>query len=174
MNTKLILLLTIALFLIGGMGCEKDTANELPPATQVGANTFGCKINGVVYKCSGPWNPKGFLSSEGVYYQIYGDEITINALTKNPDNNISIKFNCKEKRSGIYKEQIKLYNGRPIEGSDSKVIITRIDNYIISGIFQMDIQFSDGEIWYITEGRFDIKKMNDRIFTHTYFHADLR
>ncbi|WP_162550060.1 hypothetical protein [Hymenobacter nivis] len=48
----LFLLLPLALLL----GCKKDTAalaNQLPPATQTGAGTFGCLVNGQ------PWAPNG-------------------------------------------------------------------------------------------------------------------
>ncbi len=47
------LLLPLALLL----GCKKndpDPLSQLPPATQTGANTFGCLVNGQ------PWTPRGF------------------------------------------------------------------------------------------------------------------
>ena len=39
------------------LGCTKDSANsdpvfQLPPETQIGANTFGVTINGKVYSAS--------------------------------------------------------------------------------------------------------------------------
>ncbi len=53
---KAILFLSLALLL----GCKKndlapaDPASQLPPATQTGANTFGCLLNGQ------PWTPQGY------------------------------------------------------------------------------------------------------------------
>ena len=43
----------VCLFIITACGCTKTTEEErwnpeLPPITQTGANTFGCKINGVI------------------------------------------------------------------------------------------------------------------------------
>ena len=52
---KAFLLLPLALLL----GCKKNEpapADQLPPATQTGANTFGCLLNGQ------PWMPKGYYS----------------------------------------------------------------------------------------------------------------
>ncbi len=40
-------------------GCKKDDAEALPQATQSGANTFGCKVNGEV------WVPGGARTSSG-------------------------------------------------------------------------------------------------------------
>ena len=52
--------------------CEKNNPepNEpkeltLPPATQIGANTFGCKLNGHVYV------PKGTIGGPGIGYKRY-------------------------------------------------------------------------------------------------------
>ncbi|OGX91986.1 hypothetical protein [Hymenobacter coccineus] len=52
---KALLLLPLALLL----GCKKDApapADQLPPATQTGANAFGCLLNGQ------PWTPQGYNS----------------------------------------------------------------------------------------------------------------
>lgn len=50
-NLFLQLLITISIF--GLSGCSKDDAqteaSKLPPETQIGANTFGCIINGQVF-----------------------------------------------------------------------------------------------------------------------------
>ena len=54
--------------LLGLSQCKKkrDPAPEdqLPPATQTGANTFGCLVNGQ------PWTPQGYngMSNYSVYY----------------------------------------------------------------------------------------------------------
>ena len=52
MNKLLLLTLPLALLL----GCKKDApdpVDQLPPATQTGANTFGCLVNGQA------WTPQG-------------------------------------------------------------------------------------------------------------------
>lgn len=154
---KTILLLALPL-LLSGCACTKKTEKQLPPATQTGADTFGCKINGVIYKCSGTWTGREILTDEGVSYSFLNNEVGIVALTKNPKVNISMAFKCNEANPGIYTEGIRVYDTNPMDDSNSKFTITRFDNNIISGYFQMDIQFSDGTVWHITEGRFDIKR----------------
>ena len=56
----------MACFIFMSCGCSKDMGAQLPPATQTGANTFGCKVNGVVYSCKGAWDPKNFMAVQGV------------------------------------------------------------------------------------------------------------
>ena len=171
MKTPFCLLLTVLLFAL--CGCGKDPLNELPPATQTGANTFGCKVNGVTYKCSGHWDFKNFLTLEGVCGNYANGEFAIYALTKNPHNNIAIKFNCKENTPGIYRENIRYHTSHTEENSDSYIEITRFDKSVIAGRFQMKIKSivqeydSEGvfistheEVDTITEGRFDIKRDN--------------
>ncbi|GAA4352530.1 hypothetical protein GCM10023185_12330 [Hymenobacter saemangeumensis] len=51
---KLLLFLTAAAALFSACGKDDpDPVDRLPPATQTGANTFGCLVNGQ------PWTPKG-------------------------------------------------------------------------------------------------------------------
>ncbi|GAA4352522.1 hypothetical protein GCM10023185_12310 [Hymenobacter saemangeumensis] len=51
---KLLLFLTAAAALFSACGKDDpDPVDQLPPATQTGANTFGCLVNGQ------PWTPKG-------------------------------------------------------------------------------------------------------------------
>ena len=45
---KIAWLLAIAITLIFA-SCKKENEDTLPPATQTGAGTFGCRINGKVY-----------------------------------------------------------------------------------------------------------------------------
>jgi len=56
---KNILLLTISFFLLSS-SCKKNKptnpVDQLPPETQTGANTFGCLINGEVFKPGGGHN----------------------------------------------------------------------------------------------------------------------
>ncbi|MBO0356924.1 hypothetical protein J0X19_03115 [Hymenobacter sp. BT186] len=75
--------------LLGLSQCKQDAPSplsQLPPATQTGANTFGCLVNGK------PWTPQGYsgaanysvsydrVSTGGVLdvraYRIYGSTTT--------------------------------------------------------------------------------------------------
>ena len=80
----------ISLFLFLTAACTKtdDDApagplDELPPATQTGANTFGCLINGE------PWYNRGRTVSQpdlsaGYAETIYGPSLGIRAYALNP------------------------------------------------------------------------------------------
>lgn len=139
--------------------CTKDNMDELPPATQVGANTFGCKINGVVYSCTGLKNPNSILTMEGIYYFEEINYAHITALIYKPEKRNFFDFDF-DFKTGIYRNGIKVNTGNILLNSDSYVMITNYTTDIISGTFQMDVEFDDGEIWNITDGRFDIKKNN--------------
>ncbi len=156
---KTIIRISLVALLLTACGCTKDALNELPPATQTGADTFGCKINGVVYKCSGKWDPKSFLSLQGIYYYQRQDYVHITAYIYEPEESIFLNFNF-DSNTGLYTEGITVNSGTVVPDSNSHIHITTYNSNVISGTFQMEIVFEDGEIWHITEGRFDIKRNN--------------
>ena len=49
------------------LGCRKERMLPLPEATQVGANTFGCRLNGQA------WIPNGFQKMSGEVIKISAD-----------------------------------------------------------------------------------------------------
>jgi hypothetical protein len=57
---------------------EAEPENTLPPITQVGANTFGCKVNGEVWL---PKNEPGLFSNSALKW-----ELGWNSLYINPEN----------------------------------------------------------------------------------------
>lgn len=166
---KTIIRISLVALLLTACGCTKDALNELPPATQTGANTFGCKINGVVYKCSGYWSstPVGLINvSEGVSGNYGNGEFAIYALVPKNNNhdrwNMSFKFKCNENEIGIYRDGIEFQGQSAIDNYDSKFTITRFDNNVISGTFQLKFHFNDknDRTYEFSEGRFDIKRNN--------------
>lgn len=58
---KLILLLLVII----QSSCKKD---NLPPGTATGANTFGCKVNGLVYTPSGGDATIGWYPVQGGWF----------------------------------------------------------------------------------------------------------
>ena len=155
MKTPFCLLLTVLLFAL--CGCGKDPLNELPPATQIGANTFGCKVNGVVYKTSGPWKWNMIWFAEGVKAEYRYGEMTIVADCIRP-NRGRVGFIFKYD-GGIGKYTDIRYIHKH---SKSYVNITKFGNGIISGTFNI-VEVEDeviGEepvLTYYTDGRFDIQ-----------------
>ena len=69
-------------FLLFASGCRKDIPDTLPPITQIGANTFGCKINGQVwvpyFPCSE--DPSGCSELAFTVTQLYPPD-TLNPLS---------------------------------------------------------------------------------------------
>lgn len=177
---QLLLLITSVLLL--SAGCKKNKPTEpakaedqLPPETQTGANTFGCKVNGKV------WLPKGGIYTPRLSADFFSPtQITIYANkrelinggpeTKIEGINFSI-FNDTVKIGQYFfddtlkrKATFNTDNGRcyykTFVNDQSGLTITFLDlaNRIISGRFQLSFPAQNTcPPIEITEGRFDIK-----------------
>jgi Family of unknown function (DUF6252) len=180
----------LGLCAIGLLSCyrekEKAVTNVLPPATQTGANTAGCLIDGKVWVASTLAS-----TSTYVYYTkwsntfreyklqlILPDVITgtwMNLSISNPLSGAidtsSIQLN-KPYVPGTEKEisfnaDYNLFNTYkmtygPISRSvigNGKIIITKLDltNKIVSGTFEFEAYNLEGQKIKVTEGRFDRK-----------------
>jgi hypothetical protein len=172
-TNKLITVLILFLTIIISNSCKKkDTIDNIVPATQIGANTFGCIINGQIVKVTGK---TGFLSNDGIDGVTYPEEFAIFVLTENPrrDLTIIIRFNHQPGIFSLYikdKNIVKLTddvvaNGT-ITGGDNyyesneksigTIQITRVDSAVLAGKFTFDLYNSKGESIQLTDGRFDI------------------
>ena len=169
-----LLLLTLA-------ACHKDDPPQdcppdLPCATQTGANTFGCYINGVPWVAKvepDVWTPtahaiaarydetsylsynNNFVSISGSYY---GDEFSYISLAFYPLKSIgSIIVDS----LGLYRFEYRapdvLYEIDVM--ADYNIEITKLDtdHKILSGKFRFDAKSNAGELIKITNGRFDVK-----------------
>ena len=181
MNTKLLLYLALLLL----TQCSKcrndpapaDPARELPPATQTGANTFGCLVNGQ------PYMPKGNTgaSNLGVTYDpgFRGGAVTIETyrvesggLTKflsidaapanNPGNyslNLDAGIGNVLYSSGGVQPCGFMYDSRDVTYRKATLNITRFDanSRIIAGTFDAVIARNGCDTLKVTQGRFDAK-----------------
>lgn len=153
---------SLAILLTAG-SCEKSAQKQLPPATQTGANTFGCLINGKPFTATRA-SPKGMsgLSDGTVYYVLNVSQpgLFIDASPWERDAPIGIDINIPEFRGvGVYKEdQFSIYIFSIVPNTNSHVNITRFDNGIVSGTFQAEVTGSNEKKISITHGRFDLKK----------------
>ncbi|MEW5844959.1 MAG: hypothetical protein AB1777_01700 [Bacteroidota bacterium] len=184
MKSKLMLLFLATLFLSGS--CEKEFEYTLPPATQKGANTIGCKVNGVV--CI----PHGAIIfspyTKRLCYNEQTGEIDLGVLflpTENDIKNGIPRFGVSVRMDSIFSPGVfidfsgtisigyydehggqlpdkEYYYTQNISG---QLNITKLDkqNNIISGIFNFDgvLFLGLGEWDYsqlakVTDGRFDI------------------
>lgn len=170
-SKKWILILFTAYTTSMSVYCKKD---KLTAATQIGANTFSCKIDGVVFKPSGSaglfgsppitvYNyPDNGFTILGKYYGNSSDPISRNVILNLEYLKSTGTYNLNSNRRGIY--QID-FSGGPVYQTDAThlgtVIITRCDliNKIYSGTFSFNaIEKSTGKEVQVTDGRFDVKQ----------------
>ncbi len=165
MNLSLhkIVFITSTFFLIS---CTKD---KLPKATEKGANTFGCKVDGKFFK---PYFRGGLFNNVNVLR--IGNNTNgfgIHAANQETHESVSIEFTFITK-PGVYQLRQYPYRGifsaGPISPgwytTDSlntgELIITRCDlaNNIYSGKFSfIGKDPNTGKTVKVTDGRFDLK-----------------
>jgi len=178
MKKILLIISGLALFILCGFpGCGVLPAPKevLPAATQTGANTFGCLVNGKV------WLPKGNdgtsnlnLSYDPPYmggvfnlqtYRYYGvgsndrQNITIylDSLSKVGQYNFYFSHN----RAAIFSDWNKCSypNDSSVIYKAGRINVTKLDlqGAILSGTFDFTLAKSNCDTIKVTEGRFDIK-----------------
>ncbi|UOX34004.1 hypothetical protein LXD69_00470 [Flavobacterium sediminilitoris] len=175
---KKIILLLLITFTLSCCNKDDDTpsnpVDQLPQATQIGANTFGCLLDGVVFK---PGNVSNPLDAQ---YQLINGSFyfSLDAARRYDNSNyISIglgTLNLELFQGNIYplleQEDGKangsfFYNTSITYTSINKtgeLKITKLDqvNNIISGTFWFDIIDSQGVFHQIRDGRFDVQYTN--------------
>ncbi|CAN5220514.1 hypothetical protein BH23BAC2_BH23BAC2_12220 [soil metagenome] len=175
------LLIFISLFLLfSSYSCSKqdDCDNPvdcLPPATQTGANTAGCLVNGEILLPGGRSLGSGsVLHSQYLFHQgAYIFSLGINDRKKNQLVSISTK-NVELEEGILYTLTTASSNSssgiyvRGLSGSENGFVtnetsigelkISRIDrsNRIVSGTFWFNAMNGKGEIVKVREGRFDV------------------
>jgi len=180
-------LLSMTTFCCIQSSCKKNyitNKEELPPLTFTGANTVGCKINGV------PWVPKGVYSPGGITYPTSGGYfetaffpgVHILIETNSPDGYIelfcrnysgigyllpgiySLNKNTGDIHFGIgqihnysyYYTNGKTYFTDNLHNGWIEILKSDSIKKIISGRFEFEGYNSvDGKTYKITEGRFD-------------------
>ena len=174
------LFFAIILYNCEGPTEEESWNPELPPITQIGANTFGCKINGqVMVPRDSRVSQLGGIPT-GVEYGSDTDYDWIEASDRyTATGGVAIKIpNLQTLKVGEY--EVKTIVGGfasthpniiyiqathhqgfygSIEGT-GKIIITRYDDEVISGTFYCKLKNRDipDNFIEITEGRFDFNK----------------
>jgi hypothetical protein len=170
----------LIIFLFTSAQCKKDKPEpQLPPATTVGAMTFGCKINGKVFP------PRDGNGHTGLFVQYVnlgnvpdgGWHLNIPAYDYKDRRGITIQtdslllvegvtYAFKEPEKGhplIFYEEVK-NGGTDVYGklnSDSGYLyVTKHDqiNHILSGTFYFTgTKLATGEKVNVSEGRFDVR-----------------
>lgn len=181
MKAKKIFLLAIILISCTSMMCECDDKTtyepQLPPETTTGANTFGCLVNGKVWRNGGVGFPNYSLAisqlSENWLIVIaknnYGDTISGFSFNIKINSIIERKYSLDTSNCFIYFSKINNKDGGACIWSKEEstfmnaigfVELTRFDisNGIVSGRFEATLKNSDCGTLNITKGRFDIQK----------------
>lgn len=178
MRHRAYLLLLLAL-LLGASACKKDEPEEqLPPATQTGAGTFGCLVNGQ------PWTPKGNNGRDNfrvTYDPGYAGGSLIIRVYRYPDQSSTFQSMVMggDRISQVGSYPFVLVGDRQIFFTDTKrpnpcnyygdvppltqrtgnLTITRLDLQagIVSGTFAFTLAQPGCDTIRVTQGRFDKK-----------------
>ena len=145
-----------------------NSTTTLPPATQCGANTFGCMVNGQVWvpvndfihgakKLHADWYNGAFV--------VYGQRIlqdTYESIVYMRVDSIwstgTFSLNNRRPGKGEYHNYLDSCDVQTDSTWGGWVAITRFDrtNYIISGTFEFTVVSTGCDTIRITEGRFDV------------------
>ena len=161
--------------LLGLSQCKKkdpDPVSQLPPATQTGANTFGCLVNGQ------PWTPQGYNGTSNYSITVdptyHGGNVDIRAY-RYTDNLIqsiilggdSIKsmgsYSLAATTKSVFFTDLHLlpacqnFDGKAGQYRQGNLTITRLDLQagIISGTFAFTLYKPGCDSVRVTQGRFD-------------------
>ena len=168
---KLILIVLVLVF-----ACKNDDddntpeIDKLPPATQTGAGTFGCLVNGEAFVETGTYFNCYYQFVDNEYYFALGAEndshnilrqIILGSNSAEIESNNSYELGCYEIPHSHYGE-VSFTNLMgdyfTCESEYGFLEITLLDftNHIVSGTFEFDIEHpTTGNIIEIRNGRFD-------------------
>jgi len=189
-STKVSKKIFLLLFFICIFGCDnnddkpntpKTELEKLPPATQTGANTAGCLLNGVAFLPKGyfPGGALFFFYQDGKNFGLAIGERTIEgssdiirnigiaSLNQNLHDNVGVVFplavredNSKYGTYSINSEappSPNFYSTNTIVTGELLITYHNFNNAILSGTFWFDAINSNGEKVEVREGRFDLR-----------------
>ncbi len=158
-----------------GHGKQNDPApvNQLPPATQTGANTFGCLVNGKAYIPQGNNGTPNFV----LLYEPGVQKSGFNILTYRKDGGYQdMNLYCGwamplqkhtfaiglpvVEASGWYTGPAGDFdNDGGLKYRHGQLVITRLDEQagVIAGTFEFTSVNTKGDTLKVTQGRFDSK-----------------
>ena len=149
----------------------QDPLDQLPAATQIGANTFGCLLDGEVFLPG-----QGNLTLDAVYQNINGEFFfSVQGNKRNTENDLlriglaTLNFELQENAAyqllenqngnatGAYFIRTEMYY-TSVQNS-GELTITHLDeeNQTVSGTFWFDVQDQEDVLHEIREGRFDMQ-----------------
>lgn len=162
---KRIFSITLLCSLLLLVGCNKE---KLTKATQTGANTMSCKINGVVHVAQSSWDdPAVYASVEMDYTLRVGGRMTINnKFTYNVNLYISkltgvgtYYLDEVDNNGSLSTNGITEYSSKISRKGNISVTYLNYEKGVISGKFEFVAINEDNpsDSLSVTDGRFDIK-----------------
>ena len=171
-NLSLLFLLAFSLIACNDDDTPQNPIDQLPPATQIGANKIGCLLDGQVFL------PGNQPNATNCFYQfVNGEHYFVMAFSRRNIDFIPIGLGV-----GTQKKQIEegvtyslnefadnnaygAYSYGTFESSTNQVNtgelkITKLTSNIVSGTFWYDIIDYQGNLHTIREGRFDMQYTN--------------
>jgi hypothetical protein len=152
--------------------CDKDDdkpkteLEKLPPATQTGARTFGCLLDGVAFVPTKSNGSSFYQYVNGFYFSLQGNKYVNKELILLGLSTDNLKI--EEGKTYILQDKIdgnasaKYFDdndeSRTTSTEKGEMTITKLDftKNIVSGTFFYDIKDSKGIVHKITNGRFDM------------------
>lgn len=172
---KFILWVTFATLLCTCKKDDQDCPPDLPCATQVGANTFGCYINGepwvaeiesyvldpTAHKIEASYDETDYGNFNDNYFRVLG------AYRGDTSSSLIIHFKPLLYEGSIFFDALTFYGieyRTPHDlykidpNSPYKITVTNLntDKNIASGVFHFTC-ISDNDTLLVTDGRFDVK-----------------
>lgn len=168
-----VLFLAFLLFCLDGcfLFPDSSTKETLPPATQTGANTFGCYVNGKL------WLPKGYNGTSNLIMSydptFNGGSLNLSAYRTESNDKQDIligadslstvgifNFNSKGSPLALYFDtKTSCSYNDPQDYLRGTLQITRLDlnSNVVSGTFEFVVAKSSCDTIKVTQGRFDMK-----------------
>ncbi|WP_306013149.1 MULTISPECIES: hypothetical protein [unclassified Allomuricauda] len=165
----------IALYILALSGCSQDEApkdpvDSLPPITQTGENTFACLINGKPFFSSKERRASYTVANGAYTFGVYGsrrDEIGLRTVSLQGIDVDPLKegtYTLKSEISGNFSGLYGIDGGLTLDtgttdANPGLLTITRFDlvEFIVSGTFEFTVEDDSGNLYEITDGRFDLK-----------------
>ncbi|WP_026451386.1 DUF6252 family protein [Aequorivita capsosiphonis] len=148
-----------------------EPVDQLPPATQTGAGTFGCLLDGEVYLPGNIPNKMDCVYqyvNSGYYLSLQGSKrdsnnniirISLNTKRKEIQQNETYNLleNIDENAYGSYFYNLNFSYTSLVHSGELTITKLDFDNHIVSGTFWFDVKDSAGVVHEIRDGRFDMR-----------------
>ncbi len=159
--------------------CDEDAdknrkpIDQLPPLTHIGANTFGCLVDGEPFLPGPAQNPLDCIYQyvDGKYYfdvqatkniapAVKRVDVTTTKLQLVEGQTYILEDYTDGKASGFYSIEFDISHTDGLNTGELTITHLDFDNQTVSGTFWFDVVDDNGKTHKIREGRFDMHYTN--------------